>query len=304
MGLFSKKKKPITESGMDKLFGQDINKVQKKDISRKENREIHQKRYDIEKQKQAILDKLNTAYRLISSTEYYEEAERVLDIMNIIKNGTVDQNARAVHAIDGFILSYTEQLVLYCNQGNLYGISSAINEISHYANQRSMVTYKYYEDGEYLKTKIELMKLKVNRENVNSQIRLKVDTFVKLKEEALKMNKAQQEVIGKQMLQLKAEKDELQKKQDALDVQISNFTTLTNKIETNAETYLSDEIVDQFGATLEASMVQDVKQRQVSALADKINGSNKTVRGKGLEVSDASTLDSQSGGIDIQNMEI
>ena len=64
MGFFSKKNKPITEGEMDKMFGQDINKTQKRDLSRKENREIHQKRYDIEKQKQAILGKLNEAYRL------------------------------------------------------------------------------------------------------------------------------------------------------------------------------------------------------------------------------------------------
>ncbi len=304
MGLFKKKNKPVTTEEMDKMFGEKINKVEDREMSRKENRNLRKAQYDIEKQKHAILTKLHSAYNKISQTEYYEEAERVLDLMDVIKTGSVDNNERAVYAIDGFILNYIEQLILYCNQKNLYGISTAIDEISHYANQRSKVTYKYYEDAKYLKTKLATMDAKVNRENINNQIRLKIESFSKLKEDALQKSKAQQEVIGKQMLQIKAEKDELQKKQDALDIQIANFTTLIAKIETNSETYLSDEVLDQFGEVLEDTMTQDAKQQQATKLAEKLNGSNKTVRNKGLEVSDVSAVDSQSGGIDIQNMEI
>lgn len=304
MGLFKKKVKPITTDEIDNYFGEKISKVETKELSREENRAKRKAFYDTERQRQEIVKRLNNAYQMISQTAYYEEADRVLDIIRVIESGAVDSNARAVHAIDGFILNYVEQLILYCNQGNLCGISTAIDEIAHYANQRSMVTYKYYEDGKYLQTKIELMKHKVNRENINSQIRKKVDTFAKIKEEALSKNKAEQEMIGKQMLQLKAEKDELQKKQDALDAQIANFTTLISKMETNAETYLSDEIVNQFGEVIEETMLLDAKQQQVSKLAEKLEAANKTIRNKGLVVSDSIGEESQSGGIDISKLEI
>ncbi len=301
---FKKKEKPVTKEEMNGIFGVEIKKTDDRELSREENRAKRRAIYDIEKQKHEILNSLNIAYNKISQTKYYEQADRVRAIMQNIKTGSVDQNARAVYAIDGFILKYVEQLVLYCNQENFYGISSAINEIDHFANQRSMVTYKYYEDRNYLKNKLDLMTFKVNRENINNQIKLKVETFTQLKEEALSLGKAQQEIIGKQMLQIKAEKDELQKKQDALDLQIANYTTLVSNIERNQETYLPDEIVDQFGKVLEDTMVQNTKQKQVTKMAGKLEEANTTVRNQGLEVSDVTTVTNQSSGIDVQNMEI
>ena len=296
------KKKEESNADIDKALKQE-KKPDSGHMSRKQNKALNKKKYDIETQKDAILDELKSAYNQINKTSYYEQADRVMQIITNLKTGAVDSNARAVYALDGLILKYVQQLNLYCKQNNLYGIMSAIDSLDTFVNQRSFVTFKYYEDANYLASRVKLMEFEVNRENLTAEINKKIDKFNALKASAAGESEAKRMQIQKQMYQTKNDKETLQKQFDHVDAQIKNLTTLVAQMEQNSTVYLPEEIVDEFGNVLEKTKETDIQIGQVTKLAEKIEGSNKTVQEQGMNVSDADTVTSTSTS-DIESMEI
>lgn len=300
MKFFGKKK----DNGVDdlkKVLGEEPKTNEKP--TRKEAKQALKKQYDIEAQKGEIIELLKKSFAKVNSTQYYEESDRIMALMTHLKTGAVDQNARAVYALDGLIKKYVVELEVYCNQGNLYGIRNSIDAIDTLINQRGYVTHKYYEDPKYLSAKIELMKLQVNREYNTVEINKKIDTFNSLKASAAGESEAKRMQIQKQMTQIKLEKDGLQKQADAMDVQIGSLTTLVLQKEQNKDVYLPGEIVNEFGEVLEETQETDAQIAQVSKQAEKIAGASKTVMNQGMTVSDADT-EKQESSVDIENMTI
>lgn len=299
--MFGKKKK---SQGMDDLAAVIGNDSEPKKQSRKEAKEAQKKKFDVETQKDSIIDLLKKCYTKVNTTRYYDESNRIMDLMSNLKSGTVDKNARAVYALDGLIKKCAAELEVYCNQGNYYGITTTIDAMDTLVNQRGYITHKYYEDPEYLKVKIELMKLKINRENITEEIRKDIDSFNKLKESAQGESDARRIQIQRQMLQIKEDKEGKQRQTDALDTQIRNLTILVNQKEQNKDVYLPDEIVDEFGTVLEETKMADIQMGQASAAADKIAGANKTVMNQGMTVSDADSAESIPSQVNIEDMTI
>ena len=144
MSIF--KKKESANADIDKALGQKRPEP-KAHLTRQENKANLKKQFDIETQKGLIIEELKKAYNQINLTSYYEQSDRVMQIMSNLKTGAVDQNARAVYALDGLIYRYVQQLTLYCKQNNLYGIMNAIDNIDYLVNQRAYVTAKQYENA-------------------------------------------------------------------------------------------------------------------------------------------------------------
>ena len=300
MKFFGKKKDNDVDD-LKKVLGEEPKTNEKP--TRKEAKQALKKQYDIEAQKGEIIELLKKSFAKVNSTQYYEESDRIMALMTHLKTGAVDQNARAVYAVDGLIKKYVVELEVYCNQGNLYGIRNSIDAIDTLINQRGHVTHKYYEDSKYLSAKIELMKLQVNREYNTVEINKKIDTFNSLKASAAGESEAKRMQIQKQMTQIKLEKDGLQKQADAMDVQIGSLTTLVLQKEQNKDVYLPSEIVNEFGEVLEETQETDAQIAQISKQAEKIAGASKTVMNQGMTVSDADT-EKQESSVDIENMTI
>lgn len=296
------KKKQDANADIDKALKQE-KKPEAGHMTRSQSKALNKKKFDIEAQKGAILDELKKAYTQINTTSHYEQAERVMQIMTNLKTGAVDSNARAVYALDGLILKYVQQLNLYCKQNNLYGIMSAIDSLDTFVNQRAFVTFKYFEDPNYLAARVKLMEFEVNRENLTTEINKKIDNFNTLKASAAGESEAKRMQIQKQMSQIKSEKDTLQKSFDHVEAQIKNLTTLVAQMEQNATVYLPEEIVDEFGNVLEQTKETDIQISQVTKMAEKIEGANKTVHEQGMNVTDADNVTSTSTA-DLESMEI
>lgn len=299
--MFFGKKKEDSVEDIKNVLGEEPKSTAKP--TRKEAKQALKKQFDIEAQKGEILELLKKSFAKVNSTQYYSESDRIMALMTNLKTGAVDKNARAVYALDGLIKKYVVELDVYCNQGNLYGIRNSIDAIDTLINQRGFVTHKYFEDPKYLASKIELMKLQVNREYNTVEINKKIDTFNNLKASAAGESDAKRMQIQKQMTQIKLEKDGLQRQADALDIQIANLTTLVLQMEQNKDVYLPNEIVNEFGEVLEETQEADAQIGQISKQAEKIQGASKSIMNQGMTVSDADT-EKQESQVDIENMTI
>ena len=105
--MFGKKKKG---QGMDDLAAVIGNDLEPKKLSRKGAKEAQKKKFDVEAQKDSIIDLLKKCYAKVNTTRYYDESNRIMDLMSNLKSGTVDENARAVYALDGLIKSPLDKI--------------------------------------------------------------------------------------------------------------------------------------------------------------------------------------------------